>query len=195
MARPRSDEARRKAIEATSELIAERGVINLSIEEVAARSGVAKSTIYRHWSDRTSLIIDTVNASFQHVRVPDTGSLRGDLEAFFGHMSRADLSGRAGQIMPCLVDAARRDPEMAAVLDRIGSEREHLIATIIERARQRGEIDEEFAGLDIEKLVGIVVGPIVFHKLVRRRTLTPEYVKACLDVVLAGLTRPVAAVR
>ena len=51
MARPRSEEARRKALAAATDLIVERGVANLSIEEVAARSGVAKTTIYRHWPE------------------------------------------------------------------------------------------------------------------------------------------------
>ena len=52
MARPRSDEARRKVLDAARDLIVERGVANLRIEDVAARSGVAKTTIYRHWPER-----------------------------------------------------------------------------------------------------------------------------------------------
>ena len=73
MARPRSDEARRKALDAARDLIVEKGVVNLTIEDVAARSGVAKTTIYRHWPERTSLIVDAVNAMFEHLRTPDTG--------------------------------------------------------------------------------------------------------------------------
>ena len=135
MARPRSEEARRKALAAATDLIVERGVGNLTIEEVAARSGVAKTTIYRHWPERASLILDTVRASFEHVATPDTGSLRGDLEAFFGGMVRADLTGKVGQIMPCLIDAAGRDPEIELLLDRIGVERQQPILTIVERAQ------------------------------------------------------------
>jgi len=60
MARPRSEEARRKVLGAASDLMAARGVASLTIDEVAARSGVAKTTIYRHWQERTSLIIDAV---------------------------------------------------------------------------------------------------------------------------------------
>ena len=78
MARPRSDEARRKTFEGGARLIVEKGVVNLTIEDVAARSGVAKTTIYRHWPERTALIVDTVNGMFQLLRTPDTGSLRGD---------------------------------------------------------------------------------------------------------------------
>ena len=190
MARPRSDEARRKALEATRDLIVENGVTNLTIEDVAARSGVAKTTIYRHWPERASLIVDAVNAMFEHLRTPDTGTLRGDLESFFGAVMRTDLSGNVGQIMPSIIEAAGRDPEMAYLLDRIGGERERVCRTIIERALERGEIREAVAGLDLDALVGVTVGPIVFQKIVRRRKLTPEYVEACLDVVVTGLTRP-----
>ena len=74
VARPRSEDARRRVLAATAELVAERGVAQLTIEEVAARSGVAKTTIYRHWPGRTTLILDVVNAHFEHIGTPDTGS-------------------------------------------------------------------------------------------------------------------------
>jgi AcrR family transcriptional regulator len=195
VARPRSDEARRKTLEAARELIVENGVVNLTIEDVAARSGVAKTTIYRHWPERTALIVDTVNAMFQHLRTPDTGSLRGDLEAFFGAVMKTDLSGHVGNVMPAIIEAADRDPEMAYLLDRIGSERERVCRTIVERALERGEVRPEIADVGLEALIGVTVGPIVFQKIVRRRKLTPEYVDACLDVVIAGLTErsPVSA--
>jgi AcrR family transcriptional regulator len=188
LARPRSDEARRKAIEAARQLIVDKGVVNLTVEDVAARSGVAKTTIYRHWPERTALIVDTVNAMFEHLRTPDTGSLRGDLEAFFGAVMHADLSGNVGQIMPAVIEAAGRDPEMAHLLDRLGSERERVCRTIVERALERGEIRPEVAEYGLDALIGVTVGPIVFQKIVRRRKLTPDYVDACLDVVIAGLT-------
>jgi AcrR family transcriptional regulator len=188
VARPRSDEARRKALDAARELILNKGVVNLTIEDVAAVSGVAKTTIYRHWPERTALIVDTVNAMFEHLRTPDTGSLRGDLEAFFGAVMRNDLSGNVGQIMPAIIEAADRDPEMAYLLERVGSERERVCRTIIERALERGEIRPEVAAVGMEVLIGVTVGPIVFQKIVRRRKLTPEYVDGCLDIVIAGLT-------
>jgi AcrR family transcriptional regulator len=188
VARPRSDEARRKVLDAAGELIADYGVVNVTIEDVAARSGVAKTTIYRHWPERTSLIVDAVNVRFEHLGIPDTGSLRGDLEEFFGAVMRTDLSGRIGEVMPALIAAAGRDPEMAQLLDRIGESRERVCKTIIERALERGEVRPEFADYGLEALIGATVGPIVFQKVVRRRKLTPEYVQACVDVVVAGLT-------
>ena len=90
--------------------------------------------------------------------------------------------------MPAIIEAADRDPEMAYLLERVGSERERVCRTIIERALERGEIRPEVAELGLEVLIGVTVGPIVFQKIVRRRKLTPDYVDACLDIVVAGLT-------
>jgi AcrR family transcriptional regulator len=184
MARPRSEEARRKALAAATDLLVERGVANLTIEEVAHRSGVAKTTIYRHWPERASLIIDTVRSTFEHVGTPDTGSLRGDLEAFFGGMVRADLTGTVGQLMPCLIDAAGRDPEIELLLDRIAIERQQPVLAIVARAQERGELPLD---LDPRVVVGTIVGPIVFRKLVWRQPLDAAYVGGCLDVAIAGL--------
>lgn len=181
---PRSEETRRKVLAATTDVIIERGVSNVTIEAVAARSGVAKTTIYRHWPEPASLILDTIRSHHEHVGAPDTGSLRGDLRVFFGYMGRSDLGGKFGMIMPSLVECAGRDPEMARLLDRIGEERERGLQRILDRARERGELHTD---LDAEQLVGVIVGPIVFQKVVRRRPLTPEYVDACVDVVVSGL--------
>lgn len=192
MARPRSEEARRKALAAAVDVIAEKGVADLTIEEVAQRSGVAKTTIYRHWPERASLIIDTVRSSFEHVSTPDTGSLRGDLDAFFGGMVRADLTGKVGQLLPCLIDAAGRDAEIDLLLDRIAAERQQPVLAIVARAQDRGELP---ADLDPRVVVGTIVGPIVFRKLVWRQPLDTSYVSGCLDVAIAGLAslRPASA--
>jgi AcrR family transcriptional regulator len=185
VARPRSEEARRKALAAAGDLIIERGVGAFSIEEVAARSGVAKTTIYRHWPERASLIIDTVRSTFEHVGTPDTGSLRGDLEAFFSGMVRADLSGRIGQLMPCIIDAASRDPEIGSLF-----EREYPIRTIVERAQARGELPDD---LDARVVMGTIVGPIVFRKIMQRMPIDESYIRGCLDVVVTGLAAQAAA--
>lgn len=184
MARPRSVEARGKVLSAAIDLMAARGVSSLTIDEVAARSGVAKTTIYRHWPERTSLIVDAVNAQLEHVGTPDTGSLRSDLMTFFTGMMRTDLSGHVGNIIPCLIEAAGRDEDMANLLDRIGSARRRVIEMLLERAIERGEIERP---ADLDPLVGVIVGPIIYQKMIRRLPLDERYVTACVDIVLTGL--------
>ncbi len=184
MARPRSEEARRRVLAATAELVATRGVAQLTIEEVAARSGVAKTTIYRHWPERTTLILDAVNAHFEHTGTPDTGSLRGDLEAFYFGVAKADKHGYNTRVMPCLVEAATRDPEMGALLERIGEQRTRIVLSIVERAQQRGELPDI---VDADVVVCSIIGPLVFQKLIRRRPVDEDFVKRCLDVAVRGL--------
>lgn len=184
MPRPRSEAARRKAIDAATDLIIERGVADLTIEDVAARSGVAKTTIYRHWPERAALILDTVRGSFQHVGTPDTGSLRGDLMAFFGGLVRADLTGKVGQLMPCIIDAAHRDPEMDVLLQRLGEERREPILAIVARAQERDELP---AKLDPDVVIGSIVGPIVFRKVMQRLPIDDAYLAACLEIAVSGL--------
>ncbi|OWY63551.1 hypothetical protein B7486_52475 [cyanobacterium TDX16] len=184
MVRPRSEEARRQVLAATLELLAELGVDGLTIEAVAARSGVAKTTIYRHWADRSELITDAVRSCLPHVPNPDTGSVRDDLHTIFEHIARAEMEGPAGQVMPSLMEAVQRDPALAQLKRDIVTERERPVLEAIERGQARGELDPE---LDLQLVYDAIVGPIIFRKVVRREPVTPERVHAQLDLALRGL--------
>src|SRR5260370_27508117 len=75
--RPRSQEADRAILTAAVDLLASRGLAAMSIEEVAARAGVGKTTIYRRWSSKGLLALDAFVTSFQEQQpLPDTESLR-----------------------------------------------------------------------------------------------------------------------
>lgn len=184
MVRPRSEEARRQVLTTTLELLAASGVDGLTIEAVAARSGVAKTTIYRHWDDRSALITDAVRSCLPHIPNPDTGSLRGDLHTIFEHIARAEMEGPVGAVMPSLMEAVQRDPALAQLKRDVVTERERPVVDAIERAQARGELDPE---LDRQLVYEAVVGPIVFRKVVRREPVTPERVHVLLDLALRGL--------
>ena len=181
----RSEVARREALAATADLIAERGVDNLTIEDVAARSGVAKTTIYRHWPSRAPLIIDAVRSCWAHLPTPDTGDLRTDLVQLFEGMVRVDLSSLAGRIMPSLLSVAGRDPELDRLTRELGEERARPVREILARAVARGDLP---AGLDEEVALGLVVGPLLYRKVHRRLPLTRDYLEASIDAAVAGLT-------
>lgn len=184
MARPKSESARLKALSAAGDIIIERGVERMTIEEVASRSGVAKTTIYRRWPERAALIVDTVQSMFEHVCTPDTGSFRGDLESYFEAMSKTDLNGRVGRLMPSLLAGATRDEELSSALDTINSSRERPVRTIMRRAIERGELADE---LNIDVIMGMLIGPLLFRKLVQQLPSDPDYTARCLDVALGGL--------
>jgi len=113
--RPRSEAADRAILRAATDLLAERGLAGMSMEEVAARAGVGKATVYRRWRSRGALALDAFMAEFQALQpLPDTGTLRGDLLAALRAWVRAVTRTPAGRILAGLIAAAQEDPELAA---------------------------------------------------------------------------------
>ena len=86
--------------------------------------------------------------------------------------------------MPSLIEAAARDGEIELLVDKVSQERQRPILDIVERAQARGELP---ADLDPRVVIGTIVGPIVFRKLIWRQPLDAAYLQGCLDVAVAGL--------
>jgi AcrR family transcriptional regulator len=187
VARTRSEEARRAALAAAIELMAAEGVEGLTIEDVAARSGVAKTTIYRHWPSRRELIIDGIRSCWPHLSTPDTGDLRTDLRELFDHMARKDLSSTMGRIMPSLTAAASRDPELEQVARELIEDRNRPVRQLLAQAQQRGELP---ADLDVEVALGLVIGPLLYRKVHRRLPLTKDFLARSLDASVRALCAP-----
>ncbi|MDP3400770.1 MAG: helix-turn-helix domain-containing protein, partial [Brevundimonas sp.] len=104
MARPRSEEARLRTIEATIEALLDLGAEGLTMEEVAERSGVAKSTIYRHFGAREHLVAESVRACVVEQPTPDSGSLAEDLTELFSRWDESDDTKRLNELVPLLID-------------------------------------------------------------------------------------------
>jgi AcrR family transcriptional regulator len=171
-------------LDATVAVLSEQGVEGLTIEAVAARSGVAKTTIYRHWPDRYALITDSVRVCLPHIPNPDTGSLREDLHTIFGHLAQAELDGPAGDLMPTLMDAVHRDEALAQLKREVVTERERPVIEALQRGKDRGELASD---VDLQIAYDAVVGPIIYRKILRRELVTPERAKAQIDIALRGL--------
>ena len=98
---------------ATAEILAKEGIEAVSIEAVARRSGVAKTTIYRQWPHQAALVLDAFRSVAPDAPAPDTGSLHDDLVSLLDGLAGALASGPAGPLMPALIDAAERDADFA----------------------------------------------------------------------------------
>src|SRR5487761_427235 len=140
--RPRSTDADRAILAAAAELLASRGLGAMSIEEVAARAGVGKATIYRRWPSKGLLALDAFVVSFRAEQpLPDTGSLRGDLLSALRLWVRAVTSTPVGRLLASLIAEAQHDPELHAawrcrVLGPLRAQHRIMLA----RAVVRGEI-------------------------------------------------------
>ena len=92
------------AVAAALQLLSESGLGGVSIDEVSRRSGVAKTTIYRHWSSRTALLLDACSGMASPAEAPETGSLRGDLTLLAGNLARVLRTARWPCILPSIID-------------------------------------------------------------------------------------------
>jgi len=178
----RSERVRQQVLDATADLIAEVGVERASIDEVANRSGVAKSTIYRHFASKPVLVVEAVHTCMSHPILTDTGSVRDDLIGCFAGMTKASYEGRLGDMMLSLMDAAQRDPELGRLVRGMNEQKRRVAIDVVERAVARGELP---ADLDVDLFVTMLSGPLVYTKLVRRQRVTEQLVSSVVDTMLA----------
>jgi len=161
--RPRSADANRAIIEATLELLTESGVASLAIEQVAARAGVAKATIYRRWPNKDALILDALaTVEDQPPTLPGT-SLRADLLALVsGMVGRAVHPGR-GQLYAWMVAESERNPEIAHKYKSLVVERRRrLLESVLRQWQEKGELR---ADVDIEVAELLVTAPMLVYRV------------------------------
>jgi AcrR family transcriptional regulator len=178
----RRDRVRHALLDTAAALIAEVGVERMTIDEVAHRSGVAKTTIYRHFESKQALVVEAVHACIHLPVVTDTGSLRDDLISCFRGMTKASYEGRLGDMMLSVMDAAQRDPELNRLMRAQAEQRRQFATAVIERAVERGQLPHD---IDVDLTVTLLSGPLVYTKLVRRQPVTEQLIAAVVDSVLA----------
>jgi AcrR family transcriptional regulator len=187
--RPRSQEADRAILTATVDLLAERGLDGMSIEEVAARAGVGKATIYRRWPSKGLLALDAFVVSFAEQQpLPDTGTLRGDLVAALNAWVRAVTGTSMGRMLTGLIAEAQYDPELrAAWRDRVLEPLRAQYRIMLDRAAARGEIR---LSVDQDVVLDLFFGSAQHRLLLGHLPLTEDFIDEVVDVILRGIERP-----
>ncbi|WP_370879437.1 TetR/AcrR family transcriptional regulator [Catenuloplanes indicus] len=163
--------------------LAAAGYGRLSIEAVARRAGVGKMAVYRRWGSKLAMVIDLVGSvAVDLSALPDTGSLRGDLETFLRLAARALRHPLANQIVPDLLAEAARTPEIAQTLQAaLRTHQREAGALLTTRAIARGELP---ADADPDLLVDLTIGPLYWRLAVVRTALPKGYVKKLVAAVL-----------
>ena len=179
----------RDILRATTQLLAERGLAGMSIEEVAARAGVGKATIYRRWTSKGTLALDAFLAEFQGMQpLPDTGALRGDLLAALRAWVHAVTCTPAGPMLAGLIAEAQHDRELArAWRERVVGPLRAQHKIMLQRAIARGEIP---AATDQEVVLDLFFGA-AYHRLLQGHLpLTDDFVQAVVKMIVAGIGAP-----
>jgi AcrR family transcriptional regulator len=178
---------REAAIAATLAELAERGYSALSLERVAQRAGVNKTTLYRRWGTREELVLDAMlERAGEHISVPDTGSLRRDLLELARTAAANAATPEVSAMARAVASEAPHDSRLAAANRRFWGERLALDAAIVERAIERGEVAE---GTDPRRVIESVLGPIHLRLLLTGEPVDRAFLEGVVDVVVAGIAK------
>lgn len=179
----RIQKSRDRVLASAFEALGESGVGGFSVDEVARRSGVAKTTIYRHWPSREALVLDAASRISAEQEVPDTGSLAGDVTAILSNLGHLLGTARWSSVVPSIVDVAERDPEFAVVHGTIQRGHAAPLREVLERAVARGDLP---AKADVAGLVSALVGPLYYRRWFSREPIDDAFVGAVVRGALGG---------
>jgi AcrR family transcriptional regulator len=187
----RGPQVRTAVLAATLAELTETGYAALTVDNVARRAGVHKTTIYRRWKDRASLVSDAMtNLAATQVPFPDTGDIDTDLQ-WLARSFVAFLNSPAGQaIAAATLSDANRIPEIADAKRRFFEDRFRRAQPVVSGAIARGELP---ADTDPAELVRTLVAPIYLRLLVTAepidRTTADNAAKVALAAARAGALR------
>ena len=178
--------------DAALELLAEIGYDRLSIDAVAARAKASKMTIYRRWSGKAELVVDALSSLRKPGEIPDTGSLRGDLEALASRSDNPDVRFDAKLVLG-LVSALASHPELRQVV------REQFIGRggvrlrqVFERAVVRGEIPQD---RNLDLLISVFPAMAIHHLLISGELPDASFTAQVMDELILPLAAPLSSPR
>jgi AcrR family transcriptional regulator len=146
------------------ELLAEVGFDAMSIEAIAARAGVGKTTIYRRYRSKEELIADAIEHIREEIVVPDTGSFWSDIDALIENAAQITLTPLGRQSVAMIVGSAAGHAQFAQIYwEKYLQPRRQAFAVLIDRAKARNEVAADLdPGLVFDVISGIMLYALIF---------------------------------
>jgi EmrB/QacA subfamily drug resistance transporter len=175
--------ARRSVAHATLSLLTEAGFASISANGIAARSGIATTTIERYWGSKLDAVVEALEETMLPQPVPDTGSFARDADLFLADLARNLAEPQAVAVIGALVGEAARDEDLAAALrEQLITPRREAVRSMIERGVARGELA---ADTRVDLLADVLIGPL-FHRLIITGEPVTEQLGHELAAAVAG---------
>ncbi|MEM7092106.1 MAG: TetR/AcrR family transcriptional regulator [Actinomycetota bacterium] len=178
---PRVAQTRRIVVEAAAALLGEEGFERLTLESIAERSGVARSTIYRNWPDRAVLLADAFDQLCVFPEVPDLGSMVDELRLLAEELANGLRSDEWANALPSLVGAAHHDESLTQAQAQFSQRRRAMTAVIFERAAERGEVS---SAQDPSLLAEYFAAPMFFRFLMTRQPIDDDFIERHIGVIV-----------
>ena len=162
--RPRSVESHRAILKATLELLAEVGYARISIEGIASRAKVGKSTIYRRYKGKEELVADAIENIREEVIIPDTGNIWTDIDALIENAARITFNPLGKQAVAKIISSASSNPEFARIYsEKYLQPRKEAFAVVIKRAKARKQVRVDLdANFVFDVMSGMMLYGLIF---------------------------------
>lgn len=190
--RPRSERSRRAVLAAARELLTDRGLPGLSVDEIASHAGVSKNTIYRWWPTKAAVLMDAFTDAFaERMSVPAEGDELTRLRTTVRRVATLMGDPEARRPFVALVAAAQHDPELAAALrDRFLAGRRAEVGELIVSGKAAGRLPADF---DPDITIDLIYGALYYRLLVSGETVDAGYADRLLAAMGLDSDRPDSA--
>ena len=180
--RPRSERSRRAVLTAARELLTDRGLPGLSVDDIAAHAGVSKNTIYRWWPTKAAVLMDAfTDAAVNRIEAPADGDALTRLRSQVRRVAQLMSEPDARRPFVALVAAAQHDTELAAALrERFIAGRRAEASGLIATAIEHGQLPHD---LDPDLIIDLIYGALYYRLLVSGAPVEPAYADRLFDAL------------
>ena len=183
---PRCARSQQRVLAAAVELLREEGLPGLTFESVAARSGVAKTTIYRHFPDRAAMHLAAIDSVGPDVEMSTSNDVVVDVVKFLGGLNLTLHHGAFGDVLLTALDGAERCERMDELARGAADQRRSVLSGRLKLAQRDGRLNAE---ADLDLVCAQLVGPIFYRRFMSRQPTSATFVAKLTRQVLDPLLR------
>ena len=186
--RPRQAELDLRILEATLQLLAERGYAHMSLDDIAAAAHTTRATIYLRYASKALLAAAAIVHARGSFNLPlSTGDLRQDLVAQLRHFQKSMAAPYSLPIIGAALAEEHTTPELLAALrEHVVSSRRQSLRTLLQLAQSRQELASQ---VDVDLAVSQLVGSY-YAFAIAGKPIPPDWPERVVDQVLAGIATP-----
>lgn len=183
---PRIARSHASVLQAATALLVEGGPDALTVDGVVARSGVAKSTVYRHWATRDDLVADVIRECAPHVEpLPEGLAFEAALQELTRRLVAAMGDPKWRRMIPALLLLRLQHSDVAQIDEQLKDDQHDLFATVLRLGVDEGRLDSGVLE-DVDRVMALLVGPVLMAALVDSAPLNDEFADEVAGQFLAA---------
>lgn len=179
---PRVARTRRSVLRTATDLLVEGGPGAVTIDAIVTRSGVARSTIYRHWESRDDVLVEVISSCAPHIEPPEPDlDFEQALRLLVGQLCEVLADPEWARVVPALLALRNQDHGIAELEQRIEQRQEHALESVLRRGVEEGRLDP---GVDVDRATALLVGPLLFASVMEKPAVDDALGELVVDAFL-----------